>query len=824
MVGELPMLLTIVLALIALLALVFVGRGFLAWMVAVAVFLIGWRITGVTSPVLFNGTVVVAIAVALLFGVPVLRRLVISRIAMQQMGKVLPRLGDTERIALDAGTVWWDADLFSGRPDWNKLTAFQVPPIRPEEQAFIDNEVEELCRLIDDWEVFQQRDLPPHIWQFLKEKRFFGMIVPRAFGGLEMSHIGHARVVTKIASRSVTCAVTVMVPNSLGPAELLVHYGTEEQKQYFLPRLARGEEIPCFALTGPEAGSDAAATQSEAIVEHGDYRGKPVLGIRLNSKKRYITLAPVATIVGMAFRLRDPDRLLADQLPPEKREHPDYVKNGDLGITCALIPRDTPGMQIGERHDPMGVPFHNGPIIVENGFVPLDTIIGGIAGVGIGWRMLMESLAAGRSISLPALSVGAAQMATRQVGAYATVREQFDTPIGRFEGIEEPLARIGGYTYLMTAAQRLTCGALDVGEKPSVLSAIVKAYLTELMRRTVIDAMDIRAGAAIQLGPRNSLARAYVSAPIGITVEGANILTRSMIIYGQGAIRCHPFVQTEIRTIAENDLAGFDRALFGHVNFVAMCAVRSLLLGLTGGRLAAKPQVLDLGRFCQQLSRFSAAFALVSDTAMGTLGGSLKRREKISGRLADALAWMYLGSAIIKRYHDEVKTTPMLELARWGLFHALNEIEEALLGVIDNLPTRWAAWALRLLVFPMGAHLRVPNDRLGGKVARALLEDRESRIALTRDIFVPPSDELGLGRLEAALDKAVRAIPVETKLRDAVRAGKLDRAPGHQLDDLGLAAGVITQQEYDLLNEAREARDEVIQVDAFGPEEFKTLH
>jgi acyl-CoA dehydrogenase len=812
-----------VLAVVVAVALLFLGRGFLAWLFASAIWLVGWRLAGIDTPWLFQATLALAFVIALVFGLPPLRRLLVSKPVMTRMGKILPKLGDTERIALEAGTVWWDADLFSGRPDWQKLLDFSVPGMREEEQAFLRGPVEELCRKLDDWRINQERDLPPEIWAFLKQHGFFGMIIPKRYGGLEMSHIGHAKVVTKIASRSVTCAVTVMVPNSLGPAELLLHYGTDEQKNHYLPRLARGEDIPCFALTGPEAGSDAAATQSEAVVERARYRGQEVLGIRLNCKKRYITLAPVATVIGMAFRLRDPQKLLADQLPADKRTAA-YEKIGDLGITCALIPRDTEGLRIGERHDPMGVPFHNGPIVAENAFVPLDAIIGGLAGAGNGWRMLMECLAAGRSISLPALSVGAAQMTARQIGAYATVREQFDTPIGRFEGIEEPLARLGGYTYLMTATQRLTCAALDIGEKPSVLSAIIKAYLTELMRRCVIDGMDIRAGAAIQLGPRNTLARAYAAAPIGITVEGANILTRSMIIYGQGAIRCHPFVQQEILAIAANDLAKFDQALFGHVNFVAMCAVRSFVLALTGGRLAAKPKIEDLGRFCQQLSRFSAAFGLISDTAMGTLGGSLKRREKISGRLADALAWMYLASAIIKRYHDEPKTTSNLNLARWGLFHALNEIEEALLGVIDNLPTRPAAWLLRALVYPAGAHLRVPNDKLGGQVARSLLEDREARDVLTRDIFVPPHHELGLGRLEAALDKAVRAIPIETKLRDAVRAGKLDRAPGHMLDDLGLAAGVITREEYDLLNEARDARDEVIQVDAFDAEAYRTVH
>lgn len=804
------MLVTAILALFVFLAIAFVGRGFLAWLAATAVWLVGWRVAGVDSPDLFRLVAIVLFALAAAFGLPALRRGLVSRTAMRTMAKVLPKLGDTERVALDAGTVWWDAQLFSGMPHWQELLDFRPQPLEPDEQAFLDGPVEELCRRLDDWQVQQLRDLPPDIWAFLKEHRFFGMIVPKEFGGHGFSAIMHSRVVTKISSRSVACAVTVMVPNSLGPAELLLHYGSDDEKRTMLPRLARGEEIPCFALTGPEAGSDAAATQSEGIVETRVVDGVETLGMRLSWKKRYITLAPVATLIGLAFRLKDPNRLLGDK--------------EDLGITCALIPRATPGVEIGDRHDPMGVPFMNGPTVGRDVWVPLTTIIGGRAGIGEGWRMLMESLAAGRSISLPALSVGAAQMATRICGAYATVREQFDTPIGRFEGIEEPLARIAGLNYLMTATRTLTCGALDAGQKPSVLSAIAKAYLTEGMRAVVIDAMDIRAGAAIQRGPRNSLARAWDAVPIGITVEGANILTRSMIIYGQGAIRCHPFVQKEIASIAANDLAAFDAALFGHVNFLVTRAVRALVCAFTGSRLAAAPDAIDTTRYYRHLSRFSAAFAIVSDTAMGTLGGSLKRREKISGRLADALAHLYLASAALKRYHDEGKTTARYNLVQWSVETSLYRIQEALLGILDNLPARPAAWALRALIFPLGARFRPPSDKLGQRVARDILEDKEARLNLTEDVFVPRADEPGLGALEAALDKAVRAIPVETKLRDAVRGGRLDRAPGYMLDDLGLAAGVISQAEYDLLNDARDARDEVIQVDAFDPQTFKTLH
>lgn len=807
-----------------LLALVLLYHRFalLSWLAGSAVLLVGWRVTGVELPALFSTVVGLLALAALLFGLPPLRRALLSGAIMRRMASILPRLGDTERIALDAGTVWWDRDLFSGAPVWQKLLDTQLPGLSEREQAFIDGPLEALCRAIDDWQVHQLRDLPPEIWQQLGRDGFFGMIIPQQYGGLEFSALAQSRVVAKLSSRSVAAAVTVMVPNSLGPAELLLHYGTPAQRERLLPRLARGAEIPCFALTGPEAGSDAAATQSEGVVEKRLIDGVEVLGLRLNWKKRYITLAPVATLVGLAFKIRDPERLLGGEV--------------ERGITCALVPRDTPGVEIGQRHDPMGVPFMNGPTVGRDVFVPIEAVIGGVEGIGHGWRMLMECLAAGRSISLPALSVGAAQMATRICGAYATVREQFDTPIGRFEGIEEPLARIGGMTYLMTAARTLTCAALDLGEKPSVLSAIIKAYLTQGMREVVTDAMDIRAGAAIQRGPRNLLARSWEAVPIGITVEGANILTRSMIIYGQGAIRCHPYVSEEIRAVAENDVVRFDRAFWGHLAFVPSNLVRALLLSLSSSRLAAVPGG-TFRREMQHLSRYSAAFAFVSDIAMGVLGGKLKRREKISGRLADALAWLYLASATLKRFHDEgmydaanpsrgasAVHDAHRDLARWGCALALYRIQEALAGVIDNFPVRWIGVLMKVVVFPLGRHFRLPSDRLGGRVARSLLEDHDARLSLTEDVFVPPSHEPGLGRLEAALDRAVDAIPIETKLRDLVREGKLDRAPGYMLDDHALAAGLITQEDYDRLNAARDARDEVIQVDAFGFEEYKTLH
>ncbi|WP_243049923.1 acyl-CoA dehydrogenase [Dyella sp. RRB7] len=802
------LLIGLLVALIVLLGFAFMGRGWLAWVSAVAVLFATGAVLGVTSPYLIYGLLCLLGLVALATGWAPLRRALFARALLPKLAAVMPRLGDTERIALEAGTVWWDAQIFSGMPDWASLLRFPCQPLSPREQAFLDGPVTKLCAMLDDWQIEQDRDLPPEVWGFIKRERFFGMVLPERYGGLGMSEIGHSRVVTRIATRSVAAAVTVMVPNSLGPGELLLHYGTEEQKQRYLPRLADGREVPCFALTGPEAGSDAAATQSEGIVEWGRWQGEQVIGLRLNWNKRYITLAPVATLIGLAFRLKDPHGLLGGE--------------ADRGITCALIPRDLPGVVIGRHHDPMGVPFANGPIEGHDVFVPLDAIIGGVEQAGHGWRMLMESLAAGRSISLPALAVGAAQMATRICGAYATVREQFDTPIGRFEGIEEPLARIAGLTYLMSATRTLTCGALDAGEKPAVLGSIAKAYLTDAMREVVSDAMDIRAGAAIQRGPRNALSRMWMSVPIGITVEGANILTRSMIIYGQGAIRCHPWVQKLIDAIAARDLAAFDRCTFGYINFVFTRGVRALLLGLTGARLAKAPDS-ELRRQYQHLTRFASAFAFISDLCMATLGGSLKRREKISGRLADALAWQYLAAATLKRYHDEPKLASNYDLARWGVALALFRTQEALRGVLDNLPSAFAAGFARWLVFPLGARFRPPSDLLGQRAARAILEDREARLHLTEDIHVPGPHEPGLGELEAALDKAVRALPVETKLRDAVRAGRLDRAPKDELDRRALAAGIITPEEYAALGEANEARDAVVQVDAFDADTYRQL-
>ena len=801
------LLITAIVALPLILAIVLVahGRGYWGWVVPGAAWLACWAaLSGGNHSIAFFVAAALVAVLALIFGVPALRRRIVSPFAMRFVQRALPPMSKTERAALDAGTVWWDGELFSGDPAWEHLLAFETKKLSDEERAFLEGPVEELCSMLHEWQIERDGDLPPEVWDFIKDQRFFGMIIPPSYGGLGFSATAHSEVVTKIATRSVTAAVTVMVPNSLGPAELLLHYGTDEQKQYFLPRLAAGDDIPCFALTEPEAGSDAASTESIGVIEVGKFGDREVLGMRLNWEKRYITLAPVATIIGLAFRLTDPDHLLG----------PD----DDIGITVALIPTRLRGIEIGARHDPLGVPFPNGPITGHDVFVPLDFIIGGRARAGQGWGMLMESLAAGRGISLPALSVGAAELATRLVGAYGLIREQFGVPIGRFEGVQEPLARIAGRTYWMNAARKLTAAAIDAGERPAVLTAIVKAYLTESMRAVVADAMDIRAGAGICRGPRNPLASAHLASPIGITVEGANILTRSLIVYGQGAIRCHRYLRAEMDAARSGDTTGFDTAFFSHVNAFARNLVRAFF-GLSGGSAGSALGSGPARGFSLQLTRASCAFAVLSDVTMLSLGGALKRRETISGRLADALAWLYIGSAVLKRFCDEGQPAQDRPLAQWAMEQALIEVERALTGVIENMRRRPLRALWRFVLLPFEPRRRAPNDALGAEVAHALLEGG-ARERLTREAYVPFGDEPGLGRLENALELVVRAAPIRDKVRRLARERKLDHASLPALADHLKGAGLITSYEHERLLEAETARRQAIEVDAFDSKDF----
>ncbi|MCW9023046.1 MAG: acyl-CoA dehydrogenase, partial [Gammaproteobacteria bacterium] len=711
----------------------------------------------------------------------------ISEPLLKMFRRATPTMSQTEREALDAGSVWWDGELFSGRPKWKKLRSLPVPTILAEEQVFIDGPVEELCKMLDDWQITnEQGDLSPEAWQYIKDNGFFGMIIPKSYGGLDYSALAHSSVVLKIATRSITAAVSVMVPNSLGPAKLLLEYGTDEQKDYYLPRLAKGQEIPCFALTSPHAGSDAGGIPDYGIICRQDFQGqKDVLGMRVTWEKRYITLGPVATLLGLAFKAYDPEHLLGEE--------------ENLGITLALIPTDTEGVNIGRRHKPLNIPFMNGPNSGKDVFVPFDWIIGGQDRIGQGWRMLMECLADGRSISLPALSTGAGKLAARSVGAYARIRRQFKLPIGRFEGVEEALARIGGYTYMMDAARTLTAQALDRGEKPSVISAIVKYHLTESMRKVINDAMDVLGGAGICLGPRNLLGRVYQAIPISITVEGANILTRSMIIFGQGAIRSHPYIFKELEAIGDDDqeraLKKFDRVLFRHIRFFILNSFRSLFHGLTGSFFIFIRGPSQTKRYYQHLTRMSAAFALLTDTAMMTLGGSLKRREKLSARLGDILSYLYLASATLKRFEDQGTPKSDRPMLHWVCQHALHEIQKAIDELLENFPSRPIAFWLHWMVFPLGKHFSAPGDNLGHQVAEQLLLPSNSRDRLTDGIYLPTSTDEAVGRLEDALNKVIQADHAERKLYKGLKGFKVDYHGLEGLIEAGLEQGILSEQD-----------------------------
>jgi len=754
---------------------------------------------------------IAAALIVVLLGVRPLRRALLTRPLFNAYRKVLPQMSDTERDALEAGTVWWEGELFRGRPDWARLLALPRPRLTDDEQRFLDNEVEQACRLVDDWDVTHKRyDLSTDTWDYLKRNGFLGMIIPREYGGLGFSAYAHSQVVTRLSTRSSALAVSVMVPNSLGPAELLLHYGTDEQKNHYLPRLARGEEVPAFALTSPWAGSDAAAIPDRGIVCKGQWQGREVLGMRVTWDKRYITLAPVCTLLGLAFRLYDPDGLLGGA--------------ADIGITCALVPHDHPGVETGRRHFPLNAMFMNGPTRGTDVFMPLDFIIGGPAMAGQGWRMLMECLAAGRSISLPASNTGMSQLTARAVGAYARVRSQFRMPVGRFEGVEEALARIGGHTYLMDAARVMTAGAIDLGEKPSVVSAIVKYHVTERARQVVNDGMDVIGGKGICLGPSNFLGRAYQQVPVGITVEGANILTRSLIIFGQGAIRCHPYVLAEMQAAADPDarrgLQAFDRAFWRHVAFVAGNGIRALGHAVTGARLARAPRAAapEMRRYYRQLTRYACSFAVLADASMALLGGSLKRRERISARLGDVLSQMYLASAVLKRFEDEGRQAADAPMAHWALQDALRRVQEAFDGVLDNLPSRSVGCALRRLLFPWGSLQHAPADLLGQQVARLLVEPGAARDRLTACCHLPATTDEPVGALEAALAATVAAEGADARLRAYEKTGALaadPRANVRDLPDAAYAAGGLDFHDYEQIKRRDALRDQVIRVDDF---------
>ena len=780
------------------------------WVGAVALALgVAWA-ASLLPTVVVIAVAALLVVLALPLNIPPLRRALVSDGVLSAFRRILPAMTATEREAIEAGTVGWDAELFSGRPQWSKLVGLSRPGLTAEEQRFLDHECEELCGMVSDWETTHvYKDLPAPVWQFIKDKGFLGMILPKHYGGLGFSAFAHSQVVAKLASRCSAMVVTVMVPNSLGPGELLLHYGTEEQKRHYLPRLAKGLDIPCFGLTNPHAGSDAASIPDFGVVCRGEHQGRQTLGLRVTWDKRYITLGPVATLLGLAFRVFDPDHLLGDK--------------DDLGITCALIPADHPGVVIGRRHMPLNAVFQNGPNSGKDVFIPIDWVIGGEKMIGKGWRMLMECLAAGRGISLPSLSTGLAKLIVRATGGYARVRQQFKTPIGRFEGIEEPLARMGGYLYSMDATHKLLAAMVASGEKPAVLSAIAKYHLTERARQVVIDGMDIAGGKGICMGPSNFLGAAYMQMPVSITVEGANILTRSLIIFGQGAIRCHPHVLDEMEATREADAEAasiaFDRALFGHIGFVLSNFARTLVLGLAGSHPVRVPDVApETRRYYQQLTRFSAALAFLADVSMGVLGGSLKRKEKLSARLGDVLSYLFLASATLKRYEDEGRQAADAPLMHWAIWDAMFKSQTALEGVISNFPNRVIAALMRRTVFPLGRPYVVPSDRLGHDVAALLIEPSATRDRLTSGMYLARTENDVLPAIETALAAAIAADPAETRIREAEKAGRFTVGAGEDRSAAAHAAGIISTEELQLVLRAKRLIDRVIRVDDFAPD------
>jgi acyl-CoA dehydrogenase len=780
----------------------FFSAPFWAWSLAIAA-----AASQADLPIVAWGVLGVFLVV---FNIPALRQALVSRHLLGLLKKlnVMPAISETEKTALEAGTTWVDKELFSGKPNFNAILAEPYKKVSGEELDFLNGPVEELCRIVSDWDIYQQRELPDHVWAFLKQKRFFGMIIPKKYGGLEFSAVAHSEVVAKLSAHSTTLGVTVMVPNSLGPAELLNHYGTEEQKNYYLPRLARGEEIPCFALTEPEAGSDAGSIASHGEVFKGD-DGK--LYVKLNWEKRYITLAAVSTVIGLAIKLRDPNKLLG--------------KKKDLGITCMLVPAKTAGVVLGKRHDPMGVPFYNCPTWGKDVVVSIDNIIGGIEGAGRGWLMLMECLAAGRSISLPAQTTGIAKMLTRVTSGYAAVRKQFGVPIGQFEGIEEPLARIFGMTYILESSRLFTVNAVDKGVKPSVVSAIAKFNSTEMGRKIINDSMDVLGGAAISRGPRNPIANSYTATPISITVEGANILTRCMIIFGQGAIRCHPFAYNELKSIEENNVPGFDAAFWGHVGFTIRNLCRSIVLSVTRGFFAAVPGGYE-AKYYRKLAWASASFAVMSDIALGALGGSLKFREKITGRFADILSWMYLGTATLRRFREEGCKKEHRIFLDWAMQYSLHQIQEAFDGLYANFPLKGMRWFFAGPIYYWSHMNRIghlPSDALGAVVARSLQQPSETREFLTPGVHIPSDVTKGVARYEHALRLMHETARIHKAITKAYKQKIIPKGPTLGMIKAALDANIITHNEANQAIKAEEAIHEAITVDHFTLDEYAQI-
>jgi acyl-CoA dehydrogenase len=757
---------------------------------------------------LWNTLLIALFALFALLNVEAIRRDNVTRPLFGIYRRMLPSMSRTEQEALEAGSVWWDGELFTGMPDWRRLKNLPPPNLTAEEQAFLDGPTEQLCRLLDDWKITHElADMPPDVWEYLRENKFFAMIIPREYGGLGFSPLASSMVLAKVSSRSAVASSTIGVPNSLGPAELLLHYGTDEQKNYWLPRLASGEEVPCFALTSPRVGSDATALVDNGIVSKGTWEGREIVGIRLNWDKRYITLAPIATVLGLAFKLYDPEHLIGDV--------------EDYGITAALIPTGLPGIEIGRRHFPINVPFQNGPTRGRDVFVPLDAIIGGTKMAGQGWRMLVQQLAVGRSIVLPSNALGGAQAALYATGAYAKLRRQFSLPIGKFHGVGEAIARMAGNVYTMMAASRVTCTAIANGEKPAVPSAILKYHNTELGRQVASDAMDVHGGKGIMLGPKNYLARGYEGVPIAITVEGANILTRNLIIFGQGAIRCHPFVRAEMEAARDPDraagLAAFDRLLTKHLGYALSNAARSFVMAVTLARFTDVPATGPTRRYYQHVNRYSASFALITDAAMFTLGGELKRRELISARLGDILSYLYLASMVLKHYQDQGEPPEDLPLVEWSCRTLLYKTQEQFHGLLRNFPSRWVAAVLRFFIFPRGRTYSSPSDELGQQIVELMINPTATRERLAAGIYkaVEPGNQLGL--LQEAMEIAEQVKPLERRIFDARRAGEIKSEDYPSQIDEAEQKGILTAPEAEAVRAFDRRVLDVTGVDDFEP-------
>lgn len=750
-------------------------------------------------------------AVLALMLVPQVRQLLVTTPVYRAVKAILPRVSRTEQEALDAGTVGWDAELFSGQPDWDKLLKIRKPTLTAEEQAFLDGPVERLCAMLDDWDIRHNRaDLPPTVWAFMKEQGFLGMLISKEHGGLGFSAQAQSMIVSRVASRSVAAGITVMVPNSLGPGELLEKYGTTEQKKKYLGRLARGQEVPCFALTGPHAGSDAAGMRDVGVVTYDMYEGKKTLGVKLSWDKRYITLAPVASLLGLAFNLHDPEHLLGEE--------------ENIGITLALVPAKFKGVEIGRRHYPARSAFMNGPTRGRNVFVPMDFLIGGAEYAGQGWRMLMECLSTGRAISLPAIGTTSIKQALRTTSAYARIRRQFGIPVGLMEGVADPLSRMVKSAYTFEASRALTASMVDEGQKPAVISALLKYRTTEAMRDRVNDAMDIQGGRAVQDGPSNYLFSSYANTPVAITVEGANILTRTLITFAQGALRAHPYLYAEIAAAQNKDrragVKAFDEAFGGHLSFMLRNIFGSFLHAVSFGALASTPVDHEMARWYRQLARYSQSFALVGDWTVAFLGGDLKRKQRLSGRMADILSDLYLLSAVLKRYEDEGRLQedrPVVDAIARDCIHA---IEQSFAAVFANFPNPVLRNLMRALVFPLGRHAKPSSDRETYRLARAVLRPGDFRDRLTTGIYVSMDPKDVTGVLEDALLKVTKAEEIETKFIRAIKKGVIDRRLDRDAITDAVEAGILTEAEAATLRLADQATDRAIRVDDFDPEEL----